>query len=180
MKSLKLLLAGVAASALLGSAAQAADPVPVMVAPIPSPVAPPPAPAYDWSGLYAGAFGGPILYLGAVDWWNAGIQVGYNFVPDRILFGIEGEVGRWFSPGTGGWLFQLNARVGYTMGRVLPYAVVGVGKYPGSDYHFNIGGGVEFGLGEHLSLYADVRLERFQGYPDDKYIRLQTGLNYHF
>lgn len=143
----------------------------------------------DWSGFYAGVFGGygrgtanAFGLDSDIDGWLAGGAVGVNFaLSDLIVAGVVADVA-WsnISGVTGGadvnldWVGSLRGRVGYNGGAFLPYltgglAVAGVSldipvdstsaTYAG----WTIGAGVEIAATENLSI--DL-LYRYSDYGD--------------
>jgi outer membrane immunogenic protein len=163
----RLLLAGAAATALLGGSANAADlarPAPVY--------APPPVvvPLFTWTGCYVG---GNVGGLWAADTWSdtvyggfgsstasgalGGVQGGCNYQVGAWVFGIQGDYD-WtnansntpnliipFAPATltdqttHNALASVTGRVGYSWDRLLGY-VKGGGAWLNSNYSFQVGG----------------------------------------
>lgn len=126
-----------AAPAMAGGLAPAA-PEPAVIVPV-APVAAP-SPNGDWSGFYAGLQAG---YADAdvtpgtgpefsVDGGNYGLHVGYLHDFGRFVLGGElrfddvSDVKS--SAGAGDTLTAASLRVGYDMGRILPYLTVGGGQ----------------------------------------------------
>ncbi|MFK4811300.1 outer membrane protein [Devosia sp. ZW T5_3] len=153
------------------------------------PIYAPSAAVNDWSGFYAGVFGGygqgTANAFGAdsdIDGWLAGGAVGANFaLSDLIVAGLVADVA-WsnISGVTGGadvnldWVGSVRGRIGYNGGSFLPYltgglAVAGVSldipvdstsaTYAG----WTIGAGVEIAATENLSI--DL-LYRYSDYGD--------------
>jgi outer membrane immunogenic protein len=101
------------------------------------------APAVDWTGFYVGALGS---YVSAeTDFYEfdfedamVGGTVGYNFQHRNIVFGVEGDASFGemsdfvrdgnFIVGSGEFdqLFTLRGRIGYSVGRWLPFVTAGV------------------------------------------------------
>jgi len=109
------------------------------------PVVPPMPPVYDWSGGYAGAAVGysdmtvEDLSFGpgqfSPDGASIGGFVGYNFQHGSLVFGPELGLFSSQADGTDGAFMrpfelrnsiELRGRVGYAMGRALPYLALGV------------------------------------------------------
>lgn len=148
MNALKLSIAALASAVTLSSAAQAAD----LIISTPS-VAPPLATSYDWTGFYAGIFGG---YIGGrteataipggqqtdIDLGGGllGVAVGVNGQFDNFVLGLEGDIawsggsGSAACAGGGGftcdakieWLSSVKVRAGVAVDRVLLFGTAGV------------------------------------------------------
>jgi len=166
----RVLLAGVALAALMGSASAADIPRRVVERPVAAPV--PHVVAYNWTGFYAG--------LNAGWGWGAngngdgglvGGTLGYNWQMNNIVFGVETDLA-WSGIDTdrrcrfgGGvscevnndWFGTVRGRLGIAMDRFMPYVTGGVaygdvdarvGRFSGSDTRaaWTLGGGVEFAL----------------------------------
>ncbi|HZS65217.1 MAG TPA: outer membrane protein [Xanthobacteraceae bacterium] len=138
---------GVAVAALIGLAgsAYAAD----IARRVQKPVAPAPyvAPVYNWSGLYAGVYGGggwgtaeisgtPGTGSFDVSGGLVGGTLGYNWQAGPWVYGLETDIG-WSgikdSAACGGlscsvknsWLGTTRARLGYATDRIMPYITGG-------------------------------------------------------
>jgi hypothetical protein len=182
MRNWKRALLGLGASALLSTGAMAADVMAPIAATPPPPAAPIAAPGFDWAGLFIGAFGSVNFETGlGLSWYNAGGQIGYNFVRGSMLVGATLQAGGWFVPGCcSGALIQGNARVGFVRDRLLIYALAGIGTYPPGSPHVDVGAGVEVAAGDRLSVFGEARYEYFVGGgPPPHFIRLEFGLNLH-
>jgi hypothetical protein len=161
---LKALIAGVAGSFAISTAAIAADPI--FIAPPP----PPPmvvAPAgFDWSGPYAGA---GILYAGALGF---GGQAGFNLVRGNAVFG--GEV--WIAFNGGDAIAGAVGKIGFTLGatdRILAYASGGIATDFGA-FAFVVAAGSAIALSDRLSLFAEGLLIIGET------TALRAGVNFHF
>lgn len=164
MKFAKKILAGMAGTALMfsASAALAADIQPIIPAQPPVIVVPP-ATGFDWAGPYVGAFVTLEILTDPFDInaVAAGGQVGFNIVRGSFLFGPQLRLGV-FIPETD-FLVTIGPRVGVLLGaedRILVYAAASFGWIPnapdpGTFYTF--GGGVEVGIGERFSVFAETR-----------------------
>lgn len=169
-----LAAAAVSVSAVSVSAgsALAADVGPIVV-----PVAPPviaPAPVvHDWSGIYAGVFGG-MQWSGGPPPLAAGAQVGFNFQPGRVVIGLQARAGA-YMPGFD-FHFNVEARVGVALGatgRILPYATAGIVSVPCcAPISLEFGGGVEFGINDRISVFGEARY-LFGG------VGFRAGVNFH-
>jgi hypothetical protein len=172
------LLAGLAAMTMTTSAAIAAD-IP-MAPPVISPVvtAPPSAPQSIWPGWYVGFYGAWVFYP-SDPWWGAGVQFGYNFVRGRFLGGFEIDVG----PA----IYQAavyccdafgNVRAGFILGeRVLVYGEAGIGAIFLAPV-WKAGGGLEFAVGQRMSIFAEAKVASFIPTPTIFY-EARGGLNFH-
>lgn len=141
------LLLGVFGAALVASNAIAAD--------LPTPPPPPPvmpAPAFDWGGVYFGAYAAQIVRP------EIGAHVGFNIVRGRTVLGIEAGGGAMLQA----WIPGVFAkgRAGILIGeqeRVLLYAMALVEAYfPGPTLYWMAGGGAELALGNRFSLFAEA------------------------
>jgi opacity protein-like surface antigen len=179
----RILAAGVAGAFLAAGivAASAADlPAPPPVAPAPPPPAPM-APAFDWSGLYIGAYGGAIVGGGPTV-GQAGIQAGFNMVRGAFLAGLEAQIGAVFGAGGVAAEGDVNARLGAILGeRVLLYGEAGIGAltdFTTAVAFWTAGGGLEFAVGDRTSLFGEAKvLGAFSG-GCCAYV-FQGGLNFH-
>lgn len=177
--NLKGLMLAAAASALTAGGAMAADLTPIMTTPTTT-VTAPPAAAFAWAGPYAG-ISGSMDFCGGWCWVNANANVGYNFVSGSMLFGAQGTVGYWWNGSSDSWLIGASARAGYIFGNALAYAKVGyIGYGPTSiSNYYTITGGLELGIGQAVSLFAEGGVEREFG-GGTWYPRVEVGLNWHF
>jgi opacity protein-like surface antigen len=140
-----------AAAAILAGSAIAANAADLPTIPG-SPPPPPPmaAPAFDWSGMYFGASGA--FYFGG---FEVGAHVGYNMTRGSLLFGGEASV-LYFIGAVNPISVQAEGRVGYVLGqRALLYANAGAGFVIGGTFYFEVGGGLEFAVGQNISLFAE-------------------------
>lgn len=149
---LRALVAGIAGSVMMATAASAAD-IQVVVPAAPPVVVVPVAPAFDWGGLYVGAY-----VAGPLDGIEVGGQAGFNFVRGNFLFGAAAQVGAAVG-------FQVltvggTARAGLLLGqqdRVLVFASAGAKLIPaGPSLWISATGGVEIGIGERLSVFGEA------------------------
>jgi outer membrane immunogenic protein len=215
----KLLLASVGVLALGITAASAAD----ISRPLPS-KAPPPyiEPPFSWTGFYVGLNGGwgwgssdfsAPLATASFD-VNGGLiggTLGYNWQMGSMVFGLEGDID-WSNirgsvacaPGTcstrNDWLGTFRGRLGYAMGRFMPYLTGGlavgdiktsVTGFPDStqtNVGWTIGGGLEANVTGPLSvkveyLYVDLGSANSPVAGSDSKFQssiVRAGLNYHF
>jgi outer membrane immunogenic protein len=134
-----------------------------------------------WYGLYGG------LHLGNADGDGGnglvgGVQLGYNWQAQRIVYGVEGDVSLSGAQSVD-WLASLRGRVGYLIQpRVLLYGTAGLGLVNdhGTDAAFVYGLGVEGKLTRTMS----ARLEYLAYDPDNSHSHSNTvgviraGLNF--
>jgi hypothetical protein len=109
------------------------------------------APGFDWAGAYVGANAG--WWRGSP--WTVGVQAGYNFVFNRVLVGIEGRFD--YAGGFAPPMYVAAAgRVGFLIGdRALLYAQAEIGTAIGGLAGWGAGGGIEFGVGRSVSIFAE-------------------------
>ena len=159
------------------------------------PVAPTPqaSPIHIWSGPYAGAFvgyntrnfdqSGGASFGG--DGFVGGVYTGYNLQTDKLVYGLEADIGGsgftadGFSPATGGAvagdsnLFgSLRARVGYDVDPFLVFATGGVAAARSElssngfsdskdNVGYTVGGGVEAKITDDISTRLEYRYSDF-------------------
>ena len=155
-----------------------------------------------WEGFYGGIQGGYSAMTTHeagfpdqdIDGATFGVFGGYNAVFNNMLVGLELDANiyndeTYISTRTSTqtlWSAGLSARVGYTMGALLPYLKAGIGFLEGeSTFHptgakeaeihtiFDIGGGVEAMIMDNVSVRAEG-LYRF-GSEEDYTINGATG-----
>ena len=173
---LKALIAGIAGSFAISTAAMAADPIF-----IPPPASPPPMVApvgFDWSGPYAGA---NVFFSTIAPGYAIGGQFGVNFARGNMVFGIEGVA--FYSPT--GTQFSIGGmgKAGFGLGatdRALIYGTAGAFYQFGAPnpFVFLFGGGVALGLGNSVSLFAEGLAAATSGTVFCCFIR--AGVNFHF
>jgi outer membrane immunogenic protein len=180
MHGLRGALFGLASLAGIGAAfvpAIAADKGP-RYAP-PPPPSPPPFSSI-WQGLYGG------VHLGIGDSGDGsgaigGVQLGYNWQANRIVYGIEGDLSLADIETRHGdsidWLGSVRGRLGYLLDpRLLAYATAGVGTTGdgrGGDAEFVYGMGVEGKFSELTSLRVE-----YLHYNDADADIVRAGLNF--
>jgi outer membrane immunogenic protein len=189
----KFLLAGVGVLALGIASASAADIPRRRALPAKAPVYV--EPPYSWTGFYAGINGGygwgrsdfsAPFTPGAFDTSGGlvGGTLGYNYQVGQAVFGIEGDIDASWMKGSaacGGltcetknsWLGTVRGRLGYAIGRFMPYvtgggafgdiktSVTGLGSADETKAGWTVGGGVEAALSGPWSakleyLYVDL------------------------
>jgi len=135
----------------------------------------------DWSGFYAGIFGGQgngvILPVGLGEEEApgkiAGVQFGFNVQKDMLVFGVQTELTKsWMAwtdetpPDTIDWLGSTTARVGLALGPILPYVKAGI-AYGGGTGNYSIytstatmsgwtyGAGAEIAVSDNVALFGE-------------------------
>lgn len=142
------------------------DPVvePVIVAPV-APIA-----VSDWSGFYAGLqFGqGEASYSisdATIDFDAYGLHAGYLFDFGQFVAGAELDYNELDADlGEPADLLRLRGRLGYDLGRFLPYATLGAARMSSgglSETGVTYGLGADFKVTERISLGAEYSRNRF-------------------
>ncbi len=154
-------LAAVAATPTFAGGLNTPSVEPVVVAPQmqPQPMAMAPS---DWTGFYAGAqagFGTLTRDVPGGDFdedYNAyGLHAGYNYDLGSLVLGAEAAYDRFDLQTTGNTadVGRLGARVGYDLGKFLPYATAGV-----ASLSTNIGSGDATDMGYYYGFGVDYRV----------------------
>jgi len=185
MKFSTFLLSG-AAILGLSSAAFAAD----LIVDAPAAPATVLSSSTDWSGFYVGVHGGygaGVLNLSApgfidaddededVDGFFGGVQLGYNFQSDALLFGVQTDLslsGIASDEDGGGeddtidWLGSTTGRVGFVADSFVPYLKGGI-AYAGGTGHaldeedsqthigWTVGAGLEVAIADNVSVFGE-------------------------
>ncbi len=215
----KILLASAAVLALGVASASAAD-MPRRTQ-MPAKAMPYMEPVYNWTGAYVGINGGGgfgrsdfsgAFPSGSFDTSGglAGGTIGYNWQMNQVVFGAEGDID-WSnikgSAACGGtscearndWLATARGRLGFAMGRFMPYVtggaafgnvktnIAGVGSADNTKTGWTIGGGLEYGLAGPWSikaeyLYVDLGNSGSVGGTNTNFRTnvVRAGLNYRF
>jgi outer membrane immunogenic protein len=142
-------------------------------------------PTGNWAGPYIGGFAGGTWsdfsqHAGSDSDLMYGGNIGNNWQRGRIVMGLEGDFSKFNNHVGGGgtkfdedWMATARARLGYSMGRFLPYAtgglamtdtvykVSGIGSSENVQPGYAVGGGVDTMLTDHWFgraeyLYTDV------------------------
>jgi outer membrane immunogenic protein len=118
--------------------------------------------SYNWTGFYVGAHGGYGFVGGPdiSDGYEVGGQLGVNRQFDQFVAGIEIEGGSvdWGPVTTAG---SIRLRGGLAFDRFLAYAAGGMGVE--DSIGWTVGGGVEYGLTDRISLGAEYLHHDFIG-----------------
>lgn len=124
-----------------------------------------PAFANDFGGVYAEVTAGYDDVIGQRDTTDVtyGAAVGVNVpVTNRVVVGVEATVDNVFDRRDVG----ANARLGYVLGKFMPYAKVGYANYKdvlSRDLDgFRAGGGVEYNVGKNSYIKVEYRYTDFE------------------
>ena len=169
MRSLKLALLATAATAVLSSAAFAAD----LIVDIPDePIV---DNSFAFDGAYIGVYGEGISNPAA---FGVGINIGANAVMDQIVVG--GELSAAYLVG-GGWDAQLTGRVGGMIAdTALVYVYSGIGNHSPFSYYVPLGVGAEFAVADNLGLKIDGQYNFDLTSSAQNSAAVKIGLNWHF
>ena len=142
------------------------------------------SPAYELPSIWRGLYGG--VHLGNADTGGdngfvGGVQLGYNWQTQRIVYGVEGDISLSGAHSID-WLASLRGRVGYLIQpRVLVYGTAGLGLVNGggTDAGFVYGLGVEGKLTRTMSArleYLAYDTDNAHGHSDTVGV-IRAGLN---
>ena len=169
MRSLKLALLATAATAVLSSAAFAAD---LMVEP---PMAPVVDNSFNWDGAYIGAF---VQGQTAPNAFALGADLGVNTTMSGLLLGgeIEATVG-W--PATAS--IQATGKVGAVISdSAIIYAYSGIGTRHPTSVYVPLGVGAEFAVADNLGLKIEGQYNFDLTTSAENSVAVKAGLNWHF
>lgn len=111
---------------------------------------------FNWSGFYAGIYGGGTNINGAVS-YGGGLDLGVNSRMDFYLLGAEVAL-TGLTDGTHGQTYgQVLGRGGFLLtDNLLGYGALGYGLNlgGGNDQNLLVGGGLEYAVGNNVSLDA--------------------------
>lgn len=170
MRSLKLALLATAATAVLSSAAFAADLV------VDTPTVPPVVNnSFNWDGAYIGAF---IQGQSAPSAFGLGVDFGVNALMDNLVLGGEIEAVASTGPNFSG---QATAKVGGLISdSAILYAYSGLGSRTPSSYYVPAGVGVEFAVADNLGIKAEAQYNFDLTSSAENSAAVKVGLNWHF
>lgn len=130
---------------------------------------------FDWDGFYAGVYGGGVPI--GTNSWNAGIFAGVNVSLDSAVFGVEAQLGGDFPEDDASIDALILGKGGVSFGEALVYVTGGAGFVSG-DVGYALGGGVEYGLTNYMSIRGEaLGTGEWGSMPDD--LRLTAGLAFH-
>ena len=169
MRSLKLALLASAATAVLSSAAFAADLI------VDTPMAPVVDNSFNWDGAYIGAF---IQGQTAPNAFALGADLGVNTTMSGLLLGGEIEA-------TIGWPATASAQITGRVGGVLSdsaiiYAYSGIGTKSLTGPYVPLGAGVEFAVADNLGLKLEGQYNFDLTAAAENSVAVKAGLNWHF
>lgn len=181
--SLRLVALSALATALMGSAAFAAD---LTIPSSPEPILD--SEGLSWEGLYIGAIGGAYTYDGDYQGFVGGVIGGNVYVADPVFVGGELQLNYYFENEPAlvdAWEVLALGKLGVVVSPGFAiYATAGVGyvQEDSADYtEYALGAGIEAAITESVSIRGDVLAI---GYPDDgdgfSAGRASVGLFYHF
>jgi len=168
MRSLKLALLATAATAVLSSAAFAADLI------VDTPMAPVVDNSFNWDGAYIGAF---IQGQTAPTAFGLGVDLGVNALMSGLLIGGEVEAVVATGPNFSG---QITGKIGGAIsdGAIL-YAFSGLGTRTPTSYYVPIGIGAEVAVAQNVGIKAEAQYN-YDLTGDPASVAVKVGLNWHF
>jgi hypothetical protein len=136
----------------------------------------------DWAGGYVGPVAGYSRFDGPVYIPQAGVVVGYNFVRDRIVTGIEGQLRAAFG-GPGGTSVGVDAsvRAGFLADTaVMFYVTAGGGYMLGGGFPLlYFGGGLELAASRSMSINLELVTGRIGAGPCGRCYAIEAGIIFH-
>jgi opacity protein-like surface antigen len=170
MRSLKLALLATAATAVLSSAAFAADLV------VDTPTAPPVVDnSFTWDGAYIGAF---IQGQTAPNAFGIGADLGVNALMNNMVIGGEFEATVSTGPH---YSAQGTVHVGGLISdNALLYAYTGVGSRSATSWYVPLGAGVEFAVASNVGLKLEGQYNFDLTSSAQNSVAVKAGLNWHF
>lgn len=170
MRSLKLALLATAATAVLSSAAFAADLI------VQQPSAPPVVDnSFTWDGAYIGAF---IQGQSAPSAFGLGVDLGVNALMNNLVIGGEIEAVAATGPN---FSAQGTAKIGGLINdSALLYAFSGLGSRTPSSWYVPVGVGVEFAVANNVGIKAEAQYNVDLTSSAENSAAIKVGLNWHF
>jgi len=170
MRSLKLALLATAATAVLSSAAFAADLI------VDQPMAPAVINnAFNWDGAYIGAF---VQGQTAPNAFGLGVDLGVNALMNGLVIG--GDIEAVASTGPN-FSTQLTGKIGGAIGdSAILYAYSGLGTRTFSSFYVPVGVGAEFAVAENMSIKAEAQYNVDLTTSAENSAAFKVGLNWHF
>ena len=169
MRSLKLALLATAATAVLSSAAFAADLI--VDIPIADPII---DNSFSFDGAYIGAF---IQGQTSPNTFGLGVNFGVNALMDSLLIGaeIEGTASLGGHAST-----QITGKVGGLISdSAIIYAYSGLGTRTVTSWYVPIGIGAEFAVADNVGIKTEIQYNwDLTGGPNS--VAAKAGLNFHF
>jgi len=170
MRSLKLALLATAATAVLSSAAFAADLI--VDTPIETPVI---DNSFSFDGAYIGAF---LQGQTAPNTFGLGVNFGVNALMDSLLIGGEIEAVAALGPNFSG---QVTGKVGGLLSdSAIVYAYSGIGTRTPSSFYVPVGVGAEFAVAENVGIKTELQYNFDLTTPAENSVAAKVGLNFHF
>ncbi len=169
MRSLKLALLATAATAVLSSAAFAADLI------VDTPTAPVVDNSFNWDGAYIGAF---LQGQTAPTAFGLGVNLGVNALMSGLLVGGEVEAVVATGPNFSG---QATVKLGGAIsdGAIL-YAFSGLGSRTPTSYYVPIGIGAEVAVAQNVGIKAEAQYNWDLTSSAQNSAAVKVGLNFHF
>jgi opacity protein-like surface antigen len=170
MRSLKLALLATAATAVLSSAAFAADLV------VDTPTAPPVVDnSFNWDGAYIGAF---LQGQSAPAAFGIGADFGVNALMNNLVIGGEIEAVAATGPN---FSAQATAHVGGLISdSAMIYAFSGLGSRTPTSWYVPAGVGVEFAVANNVGIKAEAQYNFDLTSTAENSAAIKVGLNWHF
>ncbi|MEO6179377.1 MAG: hypothetical protein ABIP15_06370 [Devosia sp.] len=170
MRSVKLALLATAATAVLSSAAFAADLI--VDTPIETPII---DNSFSFDGAYIGAF---LQGQTAPATFGLGVNFGVNALLDSVLIGGEIEAVAALGPNFSG---QITGKVGGLLSdSAIIYAYSGLGTRTPSSFYVPVGVGAEFAVAENVSLKTELQYNFDLTAAAENSVAAKVGLNFHF
>jgi opacity protein-like surface antigen len=170
MRSFKLALLATGATALLSSAAFAADLI-VDVPTEPTVI----DNSFSFDGAYMGLF---IQGQTAPTAFGIGADLGVNALLGGLVLGGEIEGVAAMGPNFSG---QLTGKVGAVLGdAAMAYVYSGIGTRTPSSFYVPVGAGIEFAVADNLGLKAEAQYNFDLTTSAQDSAAVKVGLNWHF